>query len=406
VGVVFKIIKKLLELFYGYPIYLVSFLIPRDPKKIVVGSHTPFNDNSKYFFILSQAYLPEYEIIWITQSKEVEERIKNLGLSVYRKNRLKGLYHTLTAKFYIYSFHLIDINFWTSGGSIKFNLWHGIPLKDIAFAIKSGPSAKLYNEKSILSRIIRPQIFVRPDFMLTTSDEMSGYFAHAFRIDKKQCLKYGMPRCDILSWSKSQVKEFIHTYESDEMLKLVTNLTTYEKVFIYMPTWRENVDFLDEAGFDFVKLNQTMQDENKLFIFKLHPFSKLKNIKLDEIDAFSNLMVLDGNMDVYPILPFTDCLISDYSSIYYDYLLCENKEIYLYPYDHSEYVLESRDLAFDYNESMPGLHIENFGHLLNMVKCGKNSFSKEQIKIREKYFKEEKGRSVNQLCQFLKGMSQ
>lgn len=400
-----KIIQKLLSILFGYPLYLFSFFIPRDPKKIVVGSHTPFNDNSKYFFLLSWKYLPDHKIIWITPSREVEKRITTLGLQVYRKNTLKGLYHSLTAKVYIYSFHLPDINFWTSGNSIKFNLWHGIPLKDIAFAIKNGPSVKLYNEKSILSRIIRPHVFVRPDFMLTTSDEMSYYFAKAFRIKKEQCLEYGMTRCDILSWSKSQVKEFIYTYESDEMLKLVTGLITYNKVFIYMPTWREKVDFLDESGFDFEQLNRVMGEENRFFIFKLHPFSKLKDIKLNEVDSYSNLMVLDSDMDVYPILPFTDCLISDYSSIYYDYLLCDEKEIYLYPYDYSEYVLESRNLAFDYKKHMPGLHIENFEYLLDIVKCKKSSFSKEQIKIREKYFKEENGKSVEQLCQFLKGIS-
>ena len=397
-----KALKKLYEILYGYPLSLLTFLIPRNPKKIVVGSHTPFNDNSKYFFILSSAYLNEYEIIWITQDKEVEREIQTLGLNVYRKNTCKGLYHALTAKFYIYSFHLHDINFWTSGGSTKFNLWHGIPLKDIAFAIKSGPSAKLYNENNILSRIIRPHVFVRPDYMLTTSKEMSNYFAKAFRITTEQCLEYGMARCDILSWQKDKVLEFIHSYESTEMFTLVNKLTRYKKVFIYMPTWREKVDFLDEAGFDFRELNQIMEDENKIFIFKLHPFSKLKHINLEEINTYSNLMVLASDMDVYPILPFTDCLISDYSSIYYDYLLCgEEKEIYLYPYDYHNYILESRDLAFDYSKSMPGLHIKDFKHLLDMVKCDKASFSREQIAIREKYFKEKKGKSVEQLCLFI-----
>jgi len=396
-----NIIRKLCKICLGYPLYVISFLFVRNPKKIVIGSHTPFNDNSKYFFLLSKGYLSAYEIIWITKSRAVEIEINKLGLSVYRKNTLKGLYHTLTAKIYIYSFHLNDINFWTSGGSRKFNLWHGIPLKDIAFAIKSGPSAKLYNEKSILSRIIRPHVFVRPDFMLTTSTTLSQYFAKAFRIKTEQCLEYGMPRCDILSWTKNQVKEFISTYESDQMIKLITHLANYDKVFIYMPTWREKIDFLNDAGFNFTKLNELMKNENKLFIVKLHPFSKLKNIKLNEIDAFSNLMVLDTNMDIYPILPFTDCLISDYSSIYYDYLLCENKEIYLYPYDYDNYVLESRDLAFNYEKSMPGLRIENFEHLLNVLKYKKSSFSKEQLQMRDASFQEERGKSVKQLCQFI-----
>ena len=398
---IIKAIKKLLEMFYGYPIYLISFLIPRNPNKIVVGSHTPFNDNSKYFFILSQEYLQEYEIIWITKSKEVKDNINNLGLTVYRKNTLKGFYHSLTAKFYIYSFHLIDINFWTSGGSVKFNLWHGIPLKDIAFTIKSGPSSKLYNEKSVFSRFVRPHIFVRPDFMLTTSPEMSDYFAKAFRIEKEQCLEYGMTRCDILAFPEQKIIDYIRTYESPEMLQLIKTLKDYDKVFIYMPTWREKIDFLEDAGFDFERLNQAMKEENKIFILKLHPFTKLKNIKLTTLDLFSNIMVLDSDMDVYPLLPFTDCLISDYSSIYYDYLLCKGKEIWLYPYDYDAYVLKSRSLAFDYKVSMPSLHIENFNHLLDMVKYGKISFSEEEIETRDRYFNHKSGNSVENLSQFI-----
>ena len=397
-----KIIQKLLHILFGYPIYAFSFLMPRNPKKIVVGSHTPFNDNSKYFFLLSQAYLSEYEIIWITNSKEVEDKINTLGLNTYRINTLKGLYHSLTAKFYIYSFHLIDINFWTSGGSIKFNLWHGIPLKDITFAIKSGPSAKIYNEKSIFSRLLRPQVFIRPDYMLTTSDTMSKYFAKAFRIKKKQCLEYGMPRCDIFSWSKEKILKFIFTYESKEMLEFVNHLSTFKRVFIYMPTWREEIDFLYGAGFDFKKLNEKMKKSNMLFLLKLHPFTKLKNINLDSIDNFSNLIVMNSDMDIYPILPFTDCLISDYSSIYYDYLLLENKAIYLYPYDYESYISNNRDLAFDYDSSMPGIRIKDFDDLLHIIKEDQHHRTKEQENIKKEYFPISPNNSVKALSSFIK----
>ncbi len=399
-----KIIKKSFMLLYGYPVYLISFLIPRNPNKIVVGSHTPFNDNSKYFFILSQDYLPEYKIIWITQSKEVEAKINSLGLQVYRKNTLKGFYHSFTAKYYIYSFHLIDINFWTSGGSTKFNLWHGIPLKDIAFAIKSGPSTKLYDERSLISRFIRPHVYVRPDYMLTTSDKMSDYFAKAFRIQKNHCLEYGMPRCDIFSWEKEKLIEFISTYESDEMLKFVNSFSKYNKVFIYMPTWREEVDFLLNAGFDFEKLNKTLETENSLFLFKLHPLSKLQDIDLKEIDSFSHLVVMESEMDVYPVLPFTDCLITDYSSIYYDYLLLQDKTLYLYPYDYEEYIVGSRSLAFNYEENMPGVRIKDFDNMLEIIKQKEHIKTNEQKEIKEVYFSSSNINSIEMLSNFIKGI--
>ena len=75
-----KVIQKFLEILYGYPIYLISFCIPKNSKKIVVGSHTPFNDNSKYFFLLSQQYLTGYEVIRITKDKNIVNPWENINI--------------------------------------------------------------------------------------------------------------------------------------------------------------------------------------------------------------------------------------------------------------------------------------------------------------------------------------
>ncbi len=240
--------------------------------------------------------------------------------------------------------------------------------------------------------------------MLTTSKIMSSYFSKAFRISEEQCLEYGMPRCEILSWENEKILKFVETHESHEMLDLIHLLKNYKKVFIYMPTWREEVDFLDDAGFDFEVLNKRLKKENILFLFKLHPFTKLKRIKLDEINVYSNLTVMDTEMDIYPILPFTNCLITDYSSIYYDYLLCKGKEIYLYPYEYDNYISKNRDLAFDYTTHMPGLHLKNFDDLLNVLKYSSHTFLEDQKKIRKEYFNETSQNSVEQLCKFIEGI--
>jgi CDP-glycerol glycerophosphotransferase (TagB/SpsB family) len=394
-------INKAINIFFGYPLYIISFFTKRDKKKIVVGSHTPFNDNSKYFFLLSDQYLKDYRIIWLTNSRSVEKKISSINKEVYRVRTLKGIYHALTAYIYIYSFHLIDINFWTSGRSIKFNLWHGIPLKDIAFMIKSGPSASIYNEKNLFSRFIRPHVFIRPNYMLTTSSSMTSYFAKAFRIKKEQCLEYGMTRCDIFSWDNDKIIEFIKQYESNDMLDLIKTFEAYDKVIIYMPTWREDIDFLYKADFDFNKLNDTLIRKNRLFLFKLHPFTKLKEINLTKLNDYSNIIVMDKEMDIYPVLPFTDFLISDYSSIYYDYLLL-NKPVYLFPYDYDDYIVKSRTLAFDYNEKMPGEKIDSFENLLEVLVREQHYVTDKQKDIVKEYFTNLDGNSVELLSNFIK----
>jgi len=141
-----------------------------------------------------------------------------------------------------------------------------------------------------------------------------------------------------------------------------------------------------------------------LFIFKLHPLTVFEKINLDEVNKFSNLTVMDKNMDIYPILPFTDCLISDYSSIYYDYLLMKDKEVYLFPYDYEEYILKSRSLAFDYNKQMPGRRFEDFNDLLGSINTDIIPRSKEQEYIKNDYFSCQESSSVTKMCEFIRNI--
>lgn len=109
---------------------------------------------------------------------------------------------------------MIDINLWTSGNTIKINLWHGIPLKHIEFMAKTGSSASIYNEKNILSRIFALYIFIKPDFLVSSSPAVSNYYKKAFRLtDKNVLLEYGSPRTDIFFLKNNELKTHIEKYE-------------------------------------------------------------------------------------------------------------------------------------------------------------------------------------------------
>ena len=136
-----------------------------------------------------------------------------------------------------------------------------------------------------------------------------------------------------------------------------------------MPTWSEtNEDFLQKAGFNLPALEEVLSERNEIFLFKLHPFT---HIKVDT-SQFQHILFLNNRMDIYPILPFTDVLITDYSSIYYDYLLIPEKEIVLFPFDYEEYIAKERDLAFDFNEYTPGVRFYSFNELIDAIHTGRH----------------------------------
>ena len=72
-------------------------------------------------------------------------------------------------------------------------------------------------------------------------------------------------------------------------------------------------------------------------------------------------------MDIYPLLPYTDVLITDYSSVLYDYLLMPGKGVILYLYDYVDYVKE-RDFNYPFLDNVAGEVAYTFPELLTAMK--------------------------------------
>ncbi len=386
-----KILLQLIEVCYGFPLYWISFITPRDKNKILVGSHTPFNDNSKYFFLLTGLREEGKRVIWIAHNSDIANEIKDRGLESYSRWSMKGLYHCLTAKIYVFCFHLIDINFWTSGNTKKVNLWHGVPLKHIEFSVKTGSSVSVYNEKNIVSRIFAPYIFARPDRLISTSELITDYYTEAFRVDKSRIYDFGQPRCDMFFWNKEKLIDYVKSYEP-KIYELSQKINQFQKVFIYMPTWRD-YDFMSDANIDLNLLNEHLIKHNYYFFIKTHPATPINK---ELASKLSNVDILDNDIDMYPFLPLTDCLITDYSSIYYDYILLD-KEVVLFPFDEQQYVTEDRGFVWDYAKAMQANRAYSFTSLLEQITQPNNLSAEQKKYIQETYWGDYKGNSIREI---------
>lgn len=379
------IIYRLISLIIGYPLLILSFLIPRSKKKWVLGYKVGFTDNVKYLYRYLQKYEKTIVPIWITSDKSKILSLREKGVNAYYRWSLHGLYYCLTSYYYVFSSHLSDINYWTSGGCFAVNLWHGVGIKKIEFATKVGVDSSIY-KNSILNRILFPYLFRKPDLFLSTSIFMSEHFSKCFEMDIHKCLNLGYPRCDLFFSNANSIKEYVEEYESIEVNRLVKDIQKYSHTIIYMPTFRDDQsDFILSSGIDLDFLNDFLSKRNELFLFKLHPATIVSNVS----SSYSNIRFLDKNVDVYPILPFTDLLITDYSSIYYDYLLLD-KGVVLFPFDYETYISQCRDLAFDFNEYTPGTRAYNFDSLIEILSDWNynNDLTTEQNRIKKIFWQD------------------
>lgn len=366
----FKFIFKLLL----HPLYLFSKTIPRDDNKWVFGTHTAsFSENAKYLFIRVNEEYPGIKAIWIAENKRTKAKVRSLGFKSYLWYDLAGIWHCFTARVHVCTDGAYDTSRYTTGGALLVYLGHGIGIKKTRWRRPESTwkNAFGYSPKQMRHSFMAKidtffYLFRVPDLCLVTSKQQEWSYSFTFRISPEQCVKGGYPRNEILSWSKPRLKPFIEKYEPAGAIHFVESLANYKKVYIYMPTWRnDGGDFIKECQIDFWKLEETLAATDRAFILKLHPYTKLD---VSAIEECPHIFIFDKQFDVYTILPFTDCLITDYSSIYTDYLLME-KEIILFPFDMEKFLKISGGLD-DYDEYYPGRRVFTFNELIALIANG------------------------------------
>lgn len=373
----------------GAFIYICTYLVKRNSNIWVFGSYGNFNDNSKYLFLYVIQNCPEIKAIWISKNIYESKILKNSACRNYYHYRWSpmGIFYTLKAKYYFFNSYVSDINYFTSRGAIFINLWHGIPLKKIEFSIESGPLTNKYQRKWF-NLIKYPEIFVKPNYLLSTSNFVTvNAFISAFEIDESRCLNFGYPRNDIFFYDQNDYSNYLKVFSTDSELNLINKINTYNKVFLYMPTWREyNHYFLEEALSDLELLNNLLHDKEYLMLLKLH--HNTPNTQKNKF--FSNIIYINDLPDVYSVLKNIDVLITDYSSIYFDFLLLRDKNIILFPFDKDEYI-NSRGFYFNYDEFFIGYNVYNFNDLLNTIysekynQCNTNDLGELRSKLWENF---------------------
>lgn len=360
-----------------YCIYPFSFLFPRSRNKWAFGSFRgAFIDNAKYMFIYASNQLRDKNCAWLSIKRSTVKSVRSKGMKAYHILSPRGIWFALTSKYWIYNAYSSDIMFCLSGNAVCVNLWHGLSMKRIEFRITSGALADRFLKKTFKERFHHPETFKRPDYVLSSSEYFTQSFAESFRIPTEQCLEFGYPRNEILLWDETDRMAFVERYEPVETKHLLDRLKggTFDKVYIYLPTWRDAQRDLFVKDFDLKRMDAVMREHHALLLLKPHANTFVEP-GIDK--GLTNVSFIPSTIDIYPVLPYVDVLITDYSSVTFDFSLMPGKNIILYPYDYEEYKL---DRAFDYpyDDLVVGKKVFDFESLVAAMVSGENYMPEEQ----------------------------
>jgi len=399
-----NLFKKIIKLFIYtamLPIYWLSYLVPKDKNLWIFGAWfgEKYADNSKYLFEYINKNHTEIKAIWLTNNQNTFELIKKKGYKVFKTYSLKGLFYALRAQVGIISTGLKDINIYTTGNMKIVQLWHGIPLKKIMFDDKI--TFKHPNFFKNITFLIFP--FLKRDFyysntiFIATSEEVQKRMSSAFNVRLDKVKVTGYPRNDSFFQSLRKDLDFVK--------KLLYFKSIGKKIVIYMPTHRREGK-LNICKFLFSNLsflNSRLEWLNCILLVKLH-YYHLNEISYLTNENYSNIIVLNDKLieqDIYNILKLTDILITDYSSVYLDYLLL-NKPIIFAPFDLEDYLKNDREFYYNYNEVTPGPKAKNWEEVIKYLEDfikNPQLYKEEREKIKNFFHKYKDGNSSKRVFQ-------
>lgn len=207
--------------------------------------------------------------------------------------------------------------------------------------------------------------------MPVSSYHSALHHAEGFCIDESKFYPVGIPRTDIFFDEEYKKKTIARMYEEFPRAK------TAKKVYLYAPTFRGdnalNAYFPFEK-IDFEKWGEFLKERDEYLIIKMHPFVREK-IQIPE--KYKDYMCDAASYrEVNDILFIVDALITDYSSIIYEFSLLGGRPMYFFAFDQRMYEA-TRDFYEPYEETVPGKIVKTFDELLDAL--AKEEYSKEAL---------------------------
>ncbi len=346
--------------FFKALIRLFQWVVPKDYNIWLIGMDdgggVRLSANAWYFLNYLAQNEPQLRVICITSHRSVEEELKKISAVIVRPNTIKAFWLALRAGVYFICGELHDeIPNFSKTNTFKIHLWHGVPLKRIFYGSKKVMDR--YQARSMKMKVLdlmRGRVQLEEyDAIIYTSEGFKKIMIEAFH--NPNVFLTGQPRDDA----------FYNPPTRDQLLKGLglEHLKEY-KIVCYLPTFRDSLNkklnykvFLNNE-----EALQVLEQERIVLIQKDH------NSILEESEQYGNVLHLTNDVETQMLLLLADVLVTDYSSVYIDYLHLKRPSVF-YCYDLEKYTSQDRELYFNYFDELitPGLKVKDEASLLQAI---------------------------------------
>lgn len=332
-------VKKKLKSGAWYPFYNTFYeKVPVDKKEILLVSRSGLALESNILAILKELNQPEYKefykVLAVQKNKkdQIQKKLERYGISVdkFIYTGEPSYYYHLAKAGWLINDTTFPGRYIKKDGQTYLNVWHGTPLKRMG---QDNPEER-YDTGNVMRNLLQSDYLVFPNFYM--EEKMSGAY-NLKELYQGTVLHEGYPRNCI----------FFHPEQGTKLKELLGYAGT--QLSIYMPTFRGTSSSVQEEDYvnqikDYLNRVDILLHENQIMLVKLHPFVQSQLT----LDSYRHIRLFPEGYDTYEVLNACDVLITDYSSVMYDFAVT-GRRILLFAYD-LEYYQGSRGMYEDISD--------------------------------------------------------
>lgn len=313
------------------------------------------NPYALFLELINNKDFKDYTHVWVIEDRYGNEPImeqfqNNKNVFAIARHSDDHLRYLASAKYIITNVSL-PFYYCKKEGQVYVNTWHGTPIKSLGFDMPDAPVT--------ISNVLRN--FLSTDYIISANPFLTSVFLDKYKLDglyEGTIIEEGYPRNDrLFHTDKAEIISNLQKYGID--------IDSKKEIILYAPTWKGsnyNCPEIDVNEYiDFKRTVESMIDTDRYQIL-LKPHQVVYK-ELKKSGRMSDSLI-PAFIDTNELLSITDILISDYSSIFYDYLVTDKPIIFYIP-DLEKYKNE-RGLYLE-PEALPGPCFTKLSEIGNVI---------------------------------------
>lgn len=381
-GIRFLVYHRIMPWVRRHLFRFLNQLFPKDKTRWVFHSRpVGYRDNARAFYEYVSLRAPKIKTIWLVDTRTEVDVLQHRGVPALYWRSLGGLWWLFRA----------GVIFTTHSGFVDLkvrrqrlvNLWHGMPIKAIGFTQTTKVDKRVQRgHERKLGRV---------DHWVATSPLTRLVISSSFGARSAQIGITGQPRTDRLFQNDNSSRNTLHQY---------FDIGPRERLILWTPTFRKPSSGLRDDGDDLSELlkaegslailNDVLNRGEAHLIIKTHQYEEWEGIQKDRfkrIHLISDAGLGELGMELHDVLASTVVLITDYSSIFVDYLLLDRPLIFFVP-DLETYRKQRGFLLEPYESWTPGPKIDSWEGLtehLEQLFRGDDPYKEARHRLRPLY---------------------